>query len=100
MFHYSGSEESLDGVPFLICSALCGRFEISEEVSNVYQSVVLFQPPLECIGKLNLLKAQLGAFNTSDSTTIPLTVHTFNRGKLRHMSRIPRISSWIPVTNA
>ena len=29
---------------------------------------------LECIGKLNLLKAQFCAFNTSDSTTIPLTV--------------------------
>ena len=29
---------------------------------------------LECIGKLNLLKAQLCAFNTTDSTTIPLTV--------------------------
>ena len=29
---------------------------------------------LECIGKLNLLKAQLCAFSTSDSTTIPFTV--------------------------
>ena len=29
---------------------------------------------LECIGKLNLLRAQCCAFNTSDSTTIPLTV--------------------------
>ena len=32
---------------------------------------------LECIGKLNLLKAQLCAFNTSDSTTIPLTVQNW-----------------------
>ena len=32
---------------------------------------------LECIGKLNLLKAQHGAFNTSDSTTIPLTVQNW-----------------------
>ena len=32
---------------------------------------------LECIGKLNLLKAQLCAFNTSGSTTIPLTVQNW-----------------------
>ena len=32
---------------------------------------------LECIGKLNLLKAQFCAFNTSDSTTIPLTVQNW-----------------------
>ena len=30
--------------------------------------------PLECTGKLNLLKAQFCAFNASDSTTTPLTV--------------------------
>ena len=30
---------------------------------------------LQCTGKLNLLKAQFCAFNTSDSTTIPLTVN-------------------------
>ena len=32
---------------------------------------------LECIGKLNLLKAQLCAFNSSESTTIPLTVQNW-----------------------
>ena len=31
----------------------------------------------ECIGKLNLLKAQFCAFKTSDSTTIPLTVQNW-----------------------
>ena len=32
---------------------------------------------LECIGKLNLLKALFCAFNTSDSTTIPLTLQNW-----------------------
>ena len=32
---------------------------------------------LECIGKLNLLKAHFCAFNTSDCTTIPLTVQNW-----------------------
>ena len=32
---------------------------------------------LQCTGKLNLLKAQFCAFNTSDSTTIPLTVQNW-----------------------
>ena len=40
------------------------------------------ETPLECIGKLNLPKAQFCAFNTSDSTTIPLTVQNW----------IPRLS--------
>ena len=32
---------------------------------------------LQCTGKLNLLKAQFCAFNTSESTTIPLTVQNW-----------------------
>ena len=40
--------------------------------------------PLECIGKLNLLKVQLCAFYTSDSTTIPLTLKNW------------RITSYVP----
>ena len=42
---------------------------------------------LECIGKLNLHKAQFCAFNTSESTTIPLTVQNC------HQSQIPRTST-------
>ena len=34
-------------------------------------------PTLECIGKLNLLKAHFRAFNTSVFTTIPLTVQNW-----------------------
>ena len=41
---------------------------------------------LECIGKPYLLKAQLCAFNTSDSTTIPLTVQNW------------QITSYVPVS--
>ena len=36
-----------------------------------------FQISLKCTGKLNLLKAQLCASNTSDSTTIPFTVQNW-----------------------
>ena len=36
-----------------------------------------FGRSLQCTGKLNLLKAQFCAFNTSDSTTIPLTVQNW-----------------------
>ena len=38
---------------------------------------MLLTVTLKCTGKPNLLKAQLCAFNTSDSTTIPLTVQNW-----------------------
>ena len=43
----------------------------------MWQRMANFWKTLECTGKLNLLKAQLCAFNTSDSTTIPLTVQNW-----------------------
>ena len=42
-----------------------------------YPIFLVIITPSECIGKLNLLKAQFCAFNTSDSTTIPLTVQNW-----------------------
>ena len=53
--------------------------------------------PLERTGKPYLLKAQHCAFNISDSTTITLTVQNW---QITSFVRIPRISSWIPLTNA
>ena len=45
-------------------------------VSSHFMKVMLTSA-LQCTGKLNLLKAQFCAFNTSDSTTIPLTVQNW-----------------------
>ena len=62
---------------------IANLFDISSSYRNVEMRDIILRAAeiaggtLECIGKLNLLKAQLCAFNTSDSTTIPLTMQNW-----------------------
>ena len=48
-----------------------------DETTEAYFNSSLVSVSLECVGKPNLLKAQFCASNTSDSTTIPLTVQNW-----------------------
>ena len=66
---------------FARCSILLFVVEVPanfvETAKRAITCSVPRQTSLECTGKPYLLKAQHSAFNTSDSTTIPLTVQNW-----------------------